>query len=124
MFQELICQLFSNECQLISLRLDLSCCYENLNLHHCFKPFDDISTYSPYCLTLRYLYIHLDYAYFLEHLVEHVPFLGKLCVSFKNSLNVDSRSSDGHEVLSQSNGSWFNKVRQIIVHWIGRFCDR
>jgi hypothetical protein len=118
MLQELVCQLFSSECGLTSLRLDIACNDSYVDLHQCLKPCNNLSSdpifnqYQTPCLTLRRLQIHLEYTCFLEHLIEHIPFLEKLHVHFRNSLEFRPRSKIEVETLIQSNGNWSNKVRQ------------
>lgn len=110
MFQQLIYQLFSNQSQLISLHLDASSIHSYLyeNLEPSNRLF---SNHSP-CQTLRNLYIRLDDSYFLENLIEYVPSLQKLCVYFHKTLSIYPRSEIQIQNLIESNGNWFNKVRQ------------
>ncbi len=109
MFQQFICQLFSVESQLSSLHLDITFIdhylYEYLQSSN--KPFSYQS-----CQTLRNLHIRLTYIYFLEYLIEYVPSLEKLCVYFDDSLDIYPRSEIQIRNLIQTNGNWFNKVRQ------------
>jgi hypothetical protein len=116
MFQELIRQLFSDQCRLTSLRLDIIYVDSYADLYPCLKSRDNLSLYpiinqyQSSCLTLRSLHIHLQYTYFFEHLIEYVPVLEKLYVYFQNSLYIRPRSSSDIETLIQTNGNWFNKV--------------
>ncbi|CAF3015196.1 unnamed protein product [Rotaria sp. Silwood2] len=88
MFKKLICQLFSDKCQLISLQLDIDDDNNPLNIHQCFtlcshSSSKSISNKIQYCcLTLHYLYVCLKYTYFLEHLIEHIPNIEQLSVIF------------------------------------------
>ncbi len=118
MFQEFIRQLFSSECGLTSLRLDLACDDSYLKLHQCLKPRNNLSSHSIFkqyqsrCLTLRRLQIYLEYTCFFEHLVEHVPFLENLYVHFRKSLKIYPRTKIEAEMLIKSNRNWVNKVSQ------------
>lgn len=115
MFQKMIRQLFSGECQLNSLRIDIAdidaYLYECLKLRDELSSSSTINQYQYPCKTLRNLRIYLKKVYFLEHLIEHVPSLEKLCVYFQDSLNIYPRSKAEIETLIQLNGLWFNKVR-------------
>jgi hypothetical protein len=126
---KLIRQFFTNECRLISLRLDITCYRPQLDLHRCLKPAGNISTnstleeYQPYCLTLRHLHIHLKHSCFLEHLIEHVPLLEELSVYFEDSLSIWPRSKVEIETLIQTSGNWFDKVRLKENYEINCLCD-
>ncbi|CAF1435501.1 unnamed protein product, partial [Rotaria sordida] len=119
MFKKLICQLFSDKCQLISLQLDIADDNNPLNIHQCFTlcshpSSSSISNKIQYCcLTLRYLYVRLQYTSFLEHLIEHIPNIERLSVIFKNRMNLESRSRSDIETLIKSNGNWFEKVPKL-----------
>ncbi|CAF4938045.1 unnamed protein product, partial [Rotaria sp. Silwood2] len=60
---------------------------------------------------LRYLYVGLKYTSFLEHLIEHIPNIERLSVSFKKWLDLEFRSRSDIQTLIKSNGNWFEKVR-------------
>ncbi|CAM4971608.1 unnamed protein product [Rotaria socialis] len=115
MFKHFLCQLFSSQCQLNSLRLDIG----SYDIDQCIKIFSD-SYYNPIpnqvqssCMTLSRLYIRIKCTYFLEHLIEHMPALERLSVEFNKTLNIQPRSVSLIEQLCQSNGNWYNKVPNL-----------
>ncbi|CAF3370587.1 unnamed protein product, partial [Rotaria socialis] len=115
MIKKLISQLFSDKCQLILLRLDIGDDDNPLNIHKCFTSCShpsstSISNINQYCCwTLRYLYISLKYPSFLEHLIEHIPNIERLSVSFKNWMGLEFRSRSDIDTLIKSNGNWCEK---------------
>lgn len=70
MFQQLICQLFSNQSQLTSLHLDIAFIHEYI--YERLGPSNPFSHRYP-CQTLRNLYIRLNQTYFFEYLIQCVP---------------------------------------------------
>ncbi|CAF3645157.1 unnamed protein product [Rotaria socialis] len=120
MFQEFIRQLFSGKCRLISLRIDLV--YGDFGLYQYFKLNHYLSCsiteqYRASCHTLRRLHIHLNYTYFLEYLIEHLPVPENLNVIFCDSLDVRPRSMLDIENLIKTSGHWFNKVQGCGCTW-------
>jgi hypothetical protein len=117
MFKNLIRQIFSDKCKLISLRLDITNDGNPLNIHQCLASCShptstSISNQIQYCcLTLRYLYIRLNYTSFLEHLIDHIPNIERLSVIFKDYMGVECQRKSDIETLIKSNGNWFEKVR-------------
>ncbi|CAF2739236.1 unnamed protein product [Rotaria sp. Silwood2] len=117
MFKKLIRQFFSEKCQLIFLQLDIGDDDFPVNIHQCLTSSSNpcsssVSNKTQYCcLTLRYLYIRLNYTCFLEHLIEYIPNIERLSVIFKQSMNIEPRSKSDIETLIKSNGNWFEKVR-------------
>lgn len=117
-FKELISKLFSDQCQLKSLRLDISSNYGNDGIHGCLNPNSSPSSNSiqhqdqPCCLTLRHLYIRLNHRCFLDNLFDRVPNLEEISLEFVNSLDSYVLRKSNVELLKQSNGNWFNKVRE------------
>ncbi|CAF1082255.1 unnamed protein product [Rotaria sordida] len=113
MFQQLLNEIFSNKCQLNSLQLDITKSF--YSIHQCLNPDSNLQSrtisneYQSYCLTLRRLYIRLDYRCFLEHLIQYVPNLEQLSVHFRHSLDKDIAFGSNIETLILSNGNWFNK---------------
>ncbi|CAF3090302.1 unnamed protein product, partial [Rotaria sp. Silwood2] len=115
MLKQILCQTFSNQCQLSSLQLDIAkLSYE---IHQGLNSLSYVSTnkisndFQSYCITLRCLYIHLNHICFLEHLIEYVPNLEQLSVHFRNSL-IDKYYLDSNiNIPKLSNENWFNKVR-------------
>ncbi|CAF3172846.1 unnamed protein product [Rotaria sp. Silwood2] len=116
MFKQLIREIFSEKCQLTHLRLDISNDNSPINIHQCLT-----SSYIPLsssipdqiqsrCLTLRYLYICLKFTCFLEHLMEYIPNIERLSVTFKQLMYFEPRSESDIETLIKSNGNWFEKV--------------
>ena len=114
-FQELIELIFSNECQLTSLKLDFV--YNDdysLKFHQCLKlhslNFNSISN-EIFCPKLRYLHLHIQYTFILENLIDYIPFLEELILIFHQSLEIHPRSSSDIKTLIETNGNWFKKVR-------------
>jgi hypothetical protein len=62
-------------------------------------------------MTLRRLHIRINYGCFLEHLIERVPVLEKLCVYSVSSLQSWQKAESAIDVLIEPNGNWFDKVR-------------
>jgi hypothetical protein len=120
MFQQLLNEIFSNKSQLNSLQLDITKSFHSI--HQCLNPGSNLQSrlisneYQSYCLTLRRLYIRLDYRCFLEHLIQYVPNLEQLSVHFRHSLDKDIAFGSNIETLILSNGNWFNKVRLFFSH--------
>ena len=118
MIKQLLCQLFSAQCQLKSLRLDISNEFRNGNIHRCLTSNSYLSSnfiqnqHQSCCVTLRRLHIRLNQTCFLENLIEHVPNLEQISVEFDYSLNSNALWKSNIETLSQSNENWFNKVRK------------
>lgn len=115
MFEQFLCQIFSQQCQLTYLTLDISDLYGNIN--QCLKSSSDFRLNINadgsqfYCLTLRHIKIRLNYTCFLEDLIERVPNLVQLSIDCKN-LERHYGFSDGDvQNLLRSHGNWFNKVR-------------
>ncbi|CAF0879798.1 unnamed protein product [Adineta steineri] len=117
MFQQLLNEIFSNKCQLISLELDITQSF--YSIHQCLNSDSHLQSktifneYQSYCLTLRRLHIRLDYRCFLEHLIEHVPNLEQLSVHFQSSLDKIFVSASNIETLVLSNGNWYNKIPKL-----------
>lgn len=115
MIQQLLCQIFSDQCQLTSLQLDITDSF--YNIHHCLNlqfqlPVNMISTkFKSSCVTLRSLHVHLTYSSFLEDLIEYVPNLEHLSIHLVE-LQHHLRGFDSNTQSSiKSSGDWFNKVR-------------
>ncbi|CAF1443499.1 unnamed protein product [Rotaria sp. Silwood1] len=75
MINQLICQLFSSQCHLTSLRIDLSHYLIDVDIDECLTSNSYISSNSveyqrqSFCLTLRRLYIRIEDSWFLENLI-------------------------------------------------------
>jgi hypothetical protein len=109
----LITQIFSNDCQLTSLRLDIACADGNEHPHQCLKPRSNISSYPEYrCINLRYLHIRIKYICFFEHFIEYIPYLEHLSVTFPHGFYTCPRSTLNIDILSKPNVNWSNKVRK------------
>ncbi|CAF4889946.1 unnamed protein product, partial [Rotaria sp. Silwood1] len=107
MFKQILCQIFSNQCQLTSLQLDITKLsyeiHQSLNSHS-YVSINKISNEFPsYCITLRHLYIHLNHICFLEHLIEYVSNLEQLSVHFHNSLIDKYYRNSNINILKLSN---------------------
>ncbi|CAF2149370.1 unnamed protein product [Rotaria magnacalcarata] len=118
MFEQLLSQIFSGQCQLTSFHLNMTT--SRSAIHHCLKsyrshlPSTTISDgFQYYCVSLRRLYLQLEYTCFLEHLIDHVPNLEHLSTVF-SQLRRDGELYDSNfprPILS--NESWFNKVPKL-----------
>ncbi|CAF3887456.1 unnamed protein product [Rotaria sordida] len=119
MIKELLCQLFSGQCQLKSLRLDISNILRGSIIHRCLKSRSYLSfnpiqhEFQSYCMTLRCLYIRLNQTCFLENLIEYVPNLEQLLVEFHYVSKFGSFEKSNVETLRQSNENWFNKIPKL-----------
>ena len=121
MLKQLIRQFFSNKCQLTYLRLDIADDSSSVNIHQCLilsshSSASSISNKMQYCcLMLRHLYICLKYTCFLEHLIEHIPNIERLSVTFKRWMDFELRSKSNIETLIKSNGNWFEKSKMNLL---------
>lgn len=119
MLKQLIRQFFSNKCQLTCLRLDIADDYSPINIHQCLIVSSHPSTNTILnkmqycCLTLRHLYICIKYTCFLEHLIEHIPNIERLSVTFKRRMDFEPRSKLNMQTLIKSSENWSEKVRRI-----------
>jgi hypothetical protein len=117
MIKQFLCQLFSGQCQLTSLRLDISNEFRWGAIHRCLSSNSDLSPHfiqyqlQSCNITLHRLHIRLNHSDFLESLIEYVPNLEQISVEFDTSLKFDTLSKSNIEALRQSNENWFNKVR-------------
>ncbi|CAF3097345.1 unnamed protein product [Rotaria sp. Silwood2] len=115
MLKQLIRQFFSNKSQLTYLRLDIADDNSPINIHQCLTLSPHPASNSlfnktqNYCLTLRHLYICLKYTCFLEQLIEYIPNIERLSVTFKRRMHFEPRSKSNIETLIKSNGNWFEK---------------
>ncbi|CAF2651357.1 unnamed protein product [Rotaria sp. Silwood2] len=113
MMKKLICQLFSSQCHLTSLRLDISHWFIHDDIHQCLTSDSIQYKHQSFCLTLRRLYLRLRYTRFLEDLIEHVPNLEQISVQFDISLKFDLLWKSNIEIMKQSNENWFNKLPKL-----------
>ncbi|CAM4775044.1 unnamed protein product [Rotaria magnacalcarata] len=119
MMGQLLCKIFSAQCQLKTLRLDISNVFKSGSIHQCLESKSYLSSDSiqhelqSYCMTLRYLYIRLNQTCFLENLIEHVPNLEQLSVEFHYLFKFGSCETSNVEILKQSNENWFNKTPKL-----------
>ena len=120
MIKELLCQIFSQKCQLQNLYLDLSNERRSGPLHQCLSinsslSFDSIGIQSSSsCLTLRYLNIRLNATCFFQNLIEHVPNLEQISVEFIDSIVFDLPSEWNMKASRKYNQNWFDKVKKEI----------
>ncbi|CAF4111169.1 unnamed protein product [Rotaria sp. Silwood2] len=118
MFTQLLSQIFSGQCQLTSLHLDMT--KLRYAIHECLKSYSsnlplktNSDGFQSYCVSLRRLYIQLKYTCFLEHLIDHVPNLEQLSTVFPK-LQRDNKFYDSNsERPILSNESWVNKVPKL-----------
>ncbi|CAF1298954.1 unnamed protein product, partial [Adineta steineri] len=117
MFQQLLCQIFSEQCQLTSLKLDIKEIIDRVN--QCLKSHSSLRSKTvsdglqSYCTTLRQLDIHLNDADFLEDIIERIPNVEQLSVDLKRLQR--SWNSTNYELqnLILPDGNWFNKVPKL-----------
>lgn len=78
-FENLVCQLFSRKCQLVSLRLDIPDGVSLSSIYH--------SSFWCYgrAINLRYLHIRIHVIYLLHMFIEHAPNLERLSVHLERS---------------------------------------
>ncbi|CAF4703514.1 unnamed protein product, partial [Rotaria sp. Silwood2] len=92
MCKQIMRQLFSSKCQLTCLRLDITNDSSDYRIHQTFSPYYNIylsefdNQLNTNCMTLRCLHIKIVFGYFIEYVIEHVPALEILSVTFKYSL--------------------------------------
>ncbi|CAF3265999.1 unnamed protein product [Rotaria sp. Silwood2] len=121
MIKQLVYKLFSGQCQLRSLRFDISNDFRDGSIHRClvrnsYLCFKSIQyQHQSCCVTLRRLHIRLNRTCFLKNLVSHVPNLEKISVEFDSSLDSCVPWNSNVETLRQSKTNWFNKVRIIML---------
>ncbi len=78
MIRQLLYQLFSGQCNLKSLQLDISNDFKNGVIHRCFasNSYDSSNSigyeHRSSCVTLRRLHIRINQAYFFENMIERV----------------------------------------------------
>ncbi|CAF3587656.1 unnamed protein product [Rotaria sp. Silwood1] len=118
MIKQLLCQLFSAECKLKSLRLDISNEFRDGFIQRCLPSNPYLSSnFTQYqhqsCVTLRHLHIRLNQISFFENLIEYVPNLEQMSVEIYDSINSYALRMPSVETLSQSNENWFNKVPKL-----------
>ncbi|CAF4333647.1 unnamed protein product, partial [Rotaria sordida] len=98
MLKQLIRQFFSNKCQLTYLQLDMADDNSSVNIRQCLilsshsSPISISNKIQYCCLMLRYLYVCLKYTCFLEHLIEHIPNIERLSVTFKRWRDFEPRT--------------------------------
>jgi hypothetical protein len=115
MMAQLVHKLFSNQCRLTTLRLDIVNVEKSTDFYQYLDP-----SYHPTlnqlrccCITLRYLYVRLIHIYSLEYIIEHVPALERLSVHFVDALISERDTEWTIRRLKRTEGNWLNKVRQI-----------
>ncbi|CAF5205467.1 unnamed protein product, partial [Rotaria magnacalcarata] len=114
MFEQLLSQIFSGQCQLTSFHLNMTT--SRSAIHHCLKsyrsylPSTTISDgFQYYCVSLRRLYLQLEYTCFLEHLIDHVLNLEHLSIVFSQLRRGGELYDSNFPRPILSNESWFNK---------------
>ncbi|CAF1467160.1 unnamed protein product [Rotaria sordida] len=131
MIEQLLCQLFSSQCELTSRRLDINDNFEGGSIHRYLLSNSNFSSnflpyqFRSYCMTLHHLYIRLNQTYFFHNLIEHVPNLEQMSVQFNCSLRSYSYvlTTSNIENLSQSNENWFNKILKLRCFSLKTFID-
>ena len=126
-FKKFLYQLFSVQCQLTTLRLDVGNELMDGIIHRRLKSNSDLSSnFIPCqpqscCRTLRRLFIRLKYTLFLEHIIAHVPNLEQMSIQFDSSLELDPLWKFHVETPRKSNRKWSNNVRKIIFFYFINF---
>jgi hypothetical protein len=121
MIKQLLCQLFSAQCKLKSLRLDISNEFRDGVLHQSLPSNSYHSSnfiqcqLQSCCTTLRRLHIRLNQTCFLENFIEFVPNIEEISVEFDDTMDSYALSASNMESVNQLNENWFNKVRRIII---------
>ncbi|CAF4638141.1 unnamed protein product, partial [Rotaria sp. Silwood2] len=119
MLKQFLCQLFSGQCQLKSLRLDISNEFRDGFFHRCLSSNSNLSfdfiqyPYRSSCVTLRRLHIRLNQSCFLENLIEYVPNIEQMSIECDCSLSSYRLTTSNIETLSQLNENWFNKIPKL-----------
>ncbi|CAF1400525.1 unnamed protein product [Rotaria sordida] len=119
MIKQLVCRLFSVQCQLKSLRLDIGNDFINGSVHTCLASNSYFSSnFIQYklescCMTLHRLDIRLICTDVLENLIEHLSNLEQISVEFVFSLGFNLSWKWNVETLKQSNENWFNKIPKL-----------
>ncbi|CAF4363021.1 unnamed protein product [Rotaria sp. Silwood2] len=119
MLKQFLCQLFSGQCQLKSLRLDISNEFRDGFFHRCLSSNSNLSfdfiqyPYRSSCVTLRRLHIRLNQSCFLENLIEYVPNIEQMSIECDCSLSSYRLRTSNIETLSQLNENWFNKIPKL-----------
>ncbi len=114
MFEQLLCQIFSDQCQLISLKLNIKEIIDSID--QCLKSHPSLPSKTvsdglqSYCTTLRHLDIHLNDADFLEDIIERIPNVEQLSVDLKQLQRYRNPTDSELQSLILPNGNWFNKV--------------
>lgn len=119
MLKDLLYQIFSEKCQLVSFRLDLF--YEgSIYINPCllFSSFNSISTsnnveYS--CKTLRYANIRLHYACFIEYVIRHAPNLERLSICLQTAWCRNQPSDFKCGTSQESNETCSYKVKSLLL---------
>jgi len=115
MCQQLLCQIFSDQCQLTSLKLNITEIIDSVD--QCLKSHPSLPSkivpdrLQSYCTTLRHLDIHLNNAYFLEDIIERIPNVEQLSVNLKQLQHYWNPINSELQSLILPNGNWFNKVK-------------
>ncbi|CAF4919673.1 unnamed protein product, partial [Rotaria sp. Silwood1] len=119
MIKQFLCQLFSRQCQLKSLRLDISYGFIDGAIHR-YLPSNSYHSSNliqyqlqSYCMTLRRLHIRLNQICFFENLIEYVPNLEEITVEFDQTITSYVLNTTNIERLSQSNQNWLYKVPKL-----------
>ena len=115
MFRELLRQIFSNQCQLMTIQLDIGELIDFIDEQdlksHSYFPLQTTVIQFQTTNLIRQLKIRLSriYRYFLEYLIEQVPNLEQLSIHSEHL----SRFSQSIENSFVEQENWFNKVREI-----------
>jgi hypothetical protein len=122
---ELIHKLFSSQCRLTALRLDIDTIDKTSDFYRQLDPLRHSVSNSIFnqtrccCITLRYLYIRVEFMCTIVWIIEHVPALKCLSVHFINTLRSEPHDEWIINNPIQSKKNWFDKVRQIQMNfWV------
>ncbi|CAF2106113.1 unnamed protein product, partial [Rotaria magnacalcarata] len=123
MIKQLICQLFSSQCHLTSLRMDLGHYLIDVDIDECLISNSVDYQHQSFCLTLRRLYIRIGNSWFLENIISQIPNLEQMSVQFHTTLRFDLSWKSNVEIMKQSNGNWLNKLPKLRYFSLKTFID-
>ncbi|CAF3898369.1 unnamed protein product [Rotaria sp. Silwood1] len=129
MLKQLLHELFSSQCQLTSLRLDIADGDFFIGIYQCLPlPYNLASSsirneFQSSCLTMRRLHIRLSYTCFMHYLIDHVPALEQLSIHFEHSLTLNPRSKLTIEDIIQAKSKWFDMVPKLQYFILRTFID-
>ncbi|CAF4385894.1 unnamed protein product [Rotaria sp. Silwood2] len=117
MFEALFCDLFSDVCRLVTLRLDISQLstdfYKNLYSYYQLESNKTSVGYQSCCLTLRHLDIRIRLGCILEHIIDSTPNLEQLSILLESSSTEKYYPSSNIQSTISTNKNWFHKLPKL-----------